>query len=131
MFSFRLRQFFTLLGVLALSGLLTAAIAAGTCGGEEEEAGVELKPAELVFTAEGQKKTVTITNLGSKSVELVDFTVGGSKAFKLSKTCEGEKLESKGASCIETVECVTAKNNAYFTIQTKPPVTANATLLKC
>jgi hypothetical protein len=130
MLKFRSRQFVTLLGLFVLAGMLAAAVAVGTCGGEEEEAGVELKPTELIFKKTGETKTITITNIGSKSVKLKNISVG-SKAFKPFKTCEGVTLEPKGSPCTETVECVETEPDAYFTLQTEPPVTANAVLLKC
>lgn len=120
----RLRPFLILLGTLGLVGLLFSGVAAGTCGGEEEEVWWKFEPSELVFTSKGQKKTIKITNKNEGTVKIKEVTVGSEAIFKPSKTCEGANL----GSCTETVETV-GTGNAYITFHPENPVAAPSALM--
>lgn len=118
-----------LLGLLILAGLFGAASALA-----EEETGMNTSPDPVVFMKVNELQKITIENVGTNELTKISVTAAAAANYRAVGLCKNANLKPKGQkgdTCVEEVECRTAKTTGTFLAKSAPPEAVASSELKC
>lgn len=118
-----------LLGLILLVGLLGAASALA-----EEETGMNTSPDPVTFLKPKELQKVTIENVGTNELTKISVIAAAAADYRAVELCKNVNLKPKGQkgdTCVEEVECRTAKTTGTFVAKSAPPEAVASSELKC